>query len=87
MPHLSDHTRRDAEHAARSMVRVEVSRYVRRIDELAKTHIAEAIEEAQAKGDAVDGTELGKVAADRAIRTYIGAGEPQPAIEQKAPKS
>jgi hypothetical protein len=81
MPSLSDHTRRDAEHAARSLIRVEVMRYVRRMDELAKGHIKEAIEQATQKGDAIDGANLGQTAATEAIRAYIGAGEPQPAIE------
>lgn len=81
MPSLSDHTRRDAEHAARSDIRVTAMRYVRRMDELSKGHIKEQIEEATQKGEAIDGAELGKAAAALAIRAYIGGGEPQPAIE------
>lgn len=56
-------------------------RYVRRMDELAKGQIKEAIEQATQEGNAIDGTELGQAAASSAIRAYIGAGEPQPAIE------
>ena len=81
MPSLSDHTRRDAEHAARSAIRVEVMRYVRRMDELAKGEIKEAIERATQEGNAIDGTELGQAAATSAIAAYIGGGEPQPALE------
>lgn len=84
MPSLSDHTRRDAEHAARSLIRVEAMRYIRRMDELAKGQIKEAIEEATQAGEAIDGTELGKAAASHAIGAYIGAGEPQAAIESSA---
>lgn len=81
MPSLSDHTRRDAEHAARSLIRVEAMRYVRRMDELAKGQIKEAIEEATNSGEAIDGAELGRTAASAAIRAYISPGEPQPVIE------
>lgn len=51
------------------------------MDELAKGHIKEAIEAATQKGEAIDGTDLGEAAASGAIAAYIGAGEPQPAIE------
>lgn len=84
MPALSDHTRRDAEHAARQEIRTEIMRYVRRMDELAKGHVKEAIEQATQNGEVVDGTQLGKDAATRAIRAYIGEGEPQAAIEAGA---
>ncbi len=77
MASVSDHVRRDAQHAARSAVRVEVSRYIRRMDEVAKAHISTAIE----RGEVPDGTELGREAGALAISTYITPGEPQPAIE------
>lgn len=81
MPSLSDHARRDAEHAARSRIRVEVMRFVRRMDEHAKGEIQKAIERATQEGNAIDGTELGEAAATSAIAAYTGGGEPQPAIE------
>jgi hypothetical protein len=81
VPSLSDHTRRDAEHAARMAISVELSRYKRRMEELAKSHIKEAIEEATNNGNAIDGTALGQAAGAQSISAYIGAGEPQPAIE------
>ena len=84
MSRLSDHVRRDAEHAARSMARIEVQRYLRRIDDLAKAYVAEAIEEATNRGELIDGTELGKAQGARALRAYIGAGEPQAAIESES---
>ena len=77
MASVDDHTRRDAEHAARSAIRVEVSRYTRRMDEVAKAHIKTAIE----RGAVEDGAELGREAGALAIGTYITAGEPQPALE------
>lgn len=81
MPAVSDHTRRDAEHAARSEIRVLLMRYIRRMDESAKGQIKEAIEQATQNGEAIDGTELGKTAAAHAIAAYMDAGEPQAAIE------
>lgn len=83
MSALSDHVRRDAEHAARSLIRIELARYTRRMDELAKSQVKEAIEEATQSGEAIDGTELGKAAALRVIGAYIGTGAPQPAIESE----
>lgn len=84
MASLSDHIRRDGEHAARVFIGVELARYRRRMEELAKAHVKEAIEDATTRGESVDGTELGKAAADLAIRAYIGGGEPQPAIDSTA---
>ena len=84
MSSLSDHTIRDAQHAARSAIRVEVSRYIRRMDELAKGHIKEAIEQATQKGESVDGTELGEAAGVAAIAAYTGSGGPRQAIESSA---
>jgi hypothetical protein len=84
MPAPSDHTRRDAEHAARSMIRIELFAYARRMDKEAYAEIAQAIEEATQRGEAIDGIALGKAAADHSIRTYIGAAGPQPAIESSA---
>ncbi|GIV03675.1 MAG: hypothetical protein KatS3mg015_2505 [Fimbriimonadales bacterium] len=43
MASLSDHVRRDAEHAARSEIRVQLSRFTRRMDEAAKAHIKSAL--------------------------------------------
>ena len=81
MPSLSDHTRRDAEHAARSAIRVAVARFTRRMDEQAKAAIKTAIETAARNGDEVDGTKLGREVADRAIADYISVGEPTPALD------
>lgn len=81
MPSLSDHTRRDAEHAARSAIRVYVSRFTRRMDEEAKAAIKQALEAAARDGGDIDGLELGREAADRAIAAYISTEEPQPAID------
>ena len=81
MPSVSDHARRDAEHAARSAIRVQIMRFVRRMDEQAKAHIAAAIEQAARDGEAVDGVAIGEDAAARAIASYMEAGEPQAAID------
>ena len=84
MSRTSDHLRRDAEHAARSDIRVQISRFIRRMDEQAKAHIAAAIESAEATGDVVDGLAIGREAAARAIASYMDTGEPQPAIDTPA---
>lgn len=81
MPSVSDHVRRDAEHAARSDIRVQIMRFIRRMDGEAKAHIAAAIEQAEANGDPIDGLTIGREAAARAIATYMAAGEPQAAID------
>ncbi len=81
MPSVSDHVRRDAEHAARMDIRVHIHRFIRRMDEQAKAHIAAAIEAAEASGDVVDGLAIGREAAARAVATYMDAGEPQAAID------
>lgn len=85
MPSVSDHVRRDAEHAARSKIRVAVSKYIRRMDEQAKADIAGAIEAAAARGDVIDGTAIGEDAAARVVASYIGPGDPQPAIDAAEP--
>ena len=79
--HLADHVRRDAEHAARSDIRLHVHRFIRRMDGEAKAAIAAAIEEAEANGEPVDGLEIGRQAAARAIGRYMATGEPQAAID------
>jgi mevalonate pyrophosphate decarboxylase len=81
MARLSDHDRRDAEHAARAKIAVSLQRFRRRMDELAKAHIAEQMEQAQAKGEAIDGTAAGEAAANLAINAFIGDGKPEAAID------
>jgi len=87
VPSVSDHVRRDAEHAARSRIRVQIMRFVRRMDEEAKAHIAEAIAAAEVNGDPVDGTAVGEDAAARAIAVYMAEGEPAAAIDGDAQDS
>lgn len=81
MASASDHIRRDAEHAARMDIRVQIARFIRRMDEQAKAHIAEALAEAEATGASVDGLALGREAAALAIASYMDTGEPQAAID------
>ena len=84
MSRTSDHIRRDAEHAARSDIRVQIARFTRRMDEQAKANIAAAIESAEREGTVVDGLAIGREAAARAITDYMDAGEPQPALDAPA---
>ena len=69
MARLSDHDVRDAEHALRAEIALIVGRYTRRMLEMGKAHIQEAIE--SEKGD-VDGTAIGRTAAQRAAFPYFG---------------
>lgn len=84
MARLSDHDIRDAEDALRAEIGLVVKRYIRRMTEIGKAHIQEAVEEATKDGSHVDGTSIGRAAAARAASTYFTglAGEgPYPAIE------
>jgi hypothetical protein len=81
MPSVSDHDRRDAWSAMRAEIRIQVSRYVRRMEETAKGIIQEELESATQNGEPVEGTQVGRVAAAHAIATYIGTGGPTPVIE------
>lgn len=78
MPADTDHIRRDALHAARSEVRIQLFKYVRRLDAEAKAHIDNVL--ATAEG-VVDGTSIGREAAEIAVRNYLGSGDPREAIE------
>jgi hypothetical protein len=65
----TDHDRRDAQHAARATIAIELARYVRRVTEAAYAHIEE--EAASYDGSAaVDFTATGIAAAHRALTEY-----------------
>lgn len=83
MARLTDHDIRDAEHAMRSEITLIVARYVRRMSEMGKAHIQEAIEQAAATGGFVNGTEIGREAARRAAFPYFGglAGDLHDTVE------
>lgn len=72
MARLTDHDLRDAEHALRAELALIAGRYARRMLEMGKAHIQEAIEEAQKGGIDVDGTSIGRAAASRAAAPYFG---------------
>jgi hypothetical protein len=84
MPPLSDHTRRDAEHAGRSVIAVETARFRRRMEEHMKGNVKDKLERATQNGEAIDGTELGYAAGREAIAAYVTPGEPTPAIDAPA---
>jgi len=77
MARLTDHDLRDAEDAARMELGLVVKRYTRRMHELGKAYIQEAIEEAAKEGAYINGTQIGREAARRAAIPYFGglAGE------------
>lgn len=72
MARLSDHDIRDAEHALRMELALVVSRYTRRMTELGKAKIQEAIEQAVKDGREIDGTAIGRAAAAEAASDYFG---------------
>jgi hypothetical protein len=84
MPSTSDHDRRDAWAASQAELRIAIGPYLRRMFEMCKGDIQETLEEAVQNGEPVNGTEIGRVAAAKAIATYIGTGGPTPAIESSA---
>jgi hypothetical protein len=77
---VSDHVRRDAEHAARAEISILLSKYQRRLYEEAKTNIAAAITAAE-PGREIDGTEIGREAVLAAATGYLGATNPRAAID------
>ena len=87
MAATTDHTRRDAEHAARNEISTVLGKFSRRMNEAAKAHIAENLS-ALTEGEVVGfeyGTEAGRKAASAAIREYLFDNPEQvtdrPAIE------
>ena len=73
MASVDDHTRRDAEHAARNEVSTCVGKFTRRINEAAKAAIKTYLESIP-EGEVIDfdyGTSMGKRAAEAAILKYI----------------
>lgn len=83
MPADTDHIRRDALHAARSEVRIIISKFIRRLDTEAKAHIEGELARL-AGADGVDGTEIGRAAARLALGNYLGDGEPREALDADA---
>lgn len=83
MARLTDHDVRDAEHALRTEIALCVGRYTRRMLEMGKAYIQEELETANKEGTSVDGTAVGRAAAQRAAFPYFGniAGPGQPVIE------
>lgn len=80
MPADTDHIRRDALHAARSEVRILVSKYIRRLDAEAYAFVQSALTELDGE---VDGTEIGRDAARAAIAKYIGHGDVHEVVDAR----
>jgi len=84
MARLSDHDVRDAQAAMRAEIALLAGLYTRRMAELAKAYIQEALEEAsKIEGGIINGTAIGRAAAERAAFDYYGglAGTQHPTIE------
>lgn len=84
MARLSDHDQRDAEHALRAEITLVLARYARRMADKGKAYITEAISKAAKEGENVDGTSIGRAAADRVKAEYFATSTPDPAIEAVA---
>lgn len=83
MARLTDHDIRDAEDALRKELALLNGQYARRILEMGKAHIQEAIETAARDGEPINGIEIGREAARRAAYPYFGglAGEVHDTID------
>lgn len=76
----TDHDRRDAQHAARATIAITMGRYIRRVTEEAYAHIEERATRDDGK-QTIDWSAVGAAAADRAIGSYLGAANPDRAID------
>lgn len=84
MARLSDHDVRDAEHALRAEIALIVGRYTRRMLEAGKAVIQTELEnESKKERSHVDGTAIGRAAAERAAFEYFGgrAGTEHPTLD------
>lgn len=72
MSAVTDHDRRDAEHAARCEISIQISRYIRRLNAEAYAHIKQEIARAEHEQRGIDGTTLGREAAKIAAQAYLG---------------
>lgn len=82
MPARTDHDRRDAQHAVRATVAMEIGRYVRRIVEEAYAHIEQ--EATEHDGRDVDWSAVGIASAHRALSAYGITVGPSRAIDGEA---
>ena len=71
MAALSDHDRRDAEHALRAETAILIQKYVRRVIDLGKAYVKESLDVAAREGAPVNGTAIGRAAAARAAADYF----------------
>jgi GGDEF domain-containing protein len=79
MARLTDHDVRDAEHALRAEVALLTGLYARRMLEEGKAYIQTELEKAAREGVDVNGTSIGRAAAQSASAAYFGglAGQGQ----------
>ncbi len=71
---LSDHDTRDAEAALAAEVSLLVGMYVRRMKDKGKEAIKAEVDLAKAKGEAINGTAIGRAAAKRVAQEIFGTG-------------
>lgn len=80
MARMSDHDKRDSEHALRAEIGLILQKYARRMLDQGKAYITEAIAQATKEGSEIDGTEIGRTAAARVKAEYFATSTPEPAI-------
>lgn len=85
MARLSDHDQRDAEHVLRTEITLILQRYGRRMADKGKAYITEAMSQMAKEGKDVDGSTIGRIAAERVKAEYFAtSSKPEPAIEASA---
>lgn len=84
MPARTDHDRRDAQHAVRATVAIEIGRYVRRIVEEAYAVIEQEAADYEHDGRDIDWSAVGIAAAHRALSSYGIVVGPTRAIDAVA---
>ncbi len=82
---LSDHDQRDAEHALRAEITLLLAKYARRMLAQGKAYITEEIARGNKEGAEIDGTAIGRAAAERVkVEYFRTSGSPESAIEATA---
>jgi hypothetical protein len=88
MARLSDHDFRDAQASLNAEIRLLIGQYVRRMAETGKAYIQEELELAEKEEVDVNGTAIGRAAAEKAARDWfngygLAGSQPHAAIEGK----
>lgn len=85
MPATTDHNRRDAMAAAYAEIQLTLGKYRRRFFEAAKADIDSQLAELADTGRDIDGTAVGRAAAESAIGRYLGGEVHEPVAGTATP--